>query len=154
MNLYNISDQLIPVEHDFAFEFNRVIAGSCDHIAGSSDVYVWETGVYYMSYNTFHLEPLQTAIFLNNNIIVGSIIGDQLSATVAANTLILEITEEDLITPTELSPTGFAALLNLRNHSSYAPVIHIDGHQGSGSQINQTNINFVLIRISDLPLVS
>jgi hypothetical protein len=109
-------------------------------------------GVYYCGFALFHLEPLQCAIFKNDVVEVGTIIGDQLSATVASNLVLLIITEFDMLEPTPFSPTGFAAKINLRNHSSYAPLIHSDGHQGSGSQIDQSNLNLVLFRICDRPI--
>ena len=87
---------------------------------------------------------------MNNIMVVGSIIGDQLSATVASNTVLLKITQEDLISFTSLSPTGLEALLQIRNHSSFAPVINIDGHSGSGSQVNQSNLNLVIFLIRAL----
>ena len=79
---------------------------------------------------------------------LGSIIGDQLSATVASNTIILRVTDADLTTPTSLSPSGFAASVQIRNHSSYSPAINIDGHAGSGSNLNQTNINLVIFLLN------
>jgi len=153
LNAYNISDQVIAVENNFAFDSIRIVVGSCGMIAGSSNLFLWKAGDYYLSYHVFHLEPLQLGLFMNNNIIPGSIVGDQLSATILSSTLILHVEESDLTEPTSLSPSGFAALIQLRNHSSYSPLISIDGHTGSGSQINQTNINLVVFYLNTQEVV-
>ena len=138
------------MSNNFSFDSIRLIYGSCAFIPGSTDVYIWQAGVYHVAYHIFHLEPLQNAIFMNNVIVTGSIIGDQLSATVASNTVLLTVNDSDLTEPTSLSPTGFAALIQIRNHSSYAPLIHIDGHAGSGSQIGQSNLNLVIFLLRAL----
>ena len=142
-NLFSFSN----IENNFLFDNIRLINGSCGFILGTSDVYIWKAGVYHVSYRIFHLEPLQNAIFMNNVIVTGSIVGDQLSATVLSNTLLLSVSDSDITEPTSLSPSGFGALIQIRNHSSFSPIIHIDGHTGSGSQIGQSNINLVIFHL-------
>jgi len=147
LNIYNHDDQEVAVENNFTFSHERIVEGSCFHYPSTSDVIIWKAGDYYVSYHCFHLEPLQCAIFMNDILVEGSIIGDQLSATVASNTLILRITKDDLIQETTF---GLSAIIQLRNHSSYAPVIHIDGHAGSGSNIDQSNLNLVVFLLIEL----
>ena len=71
MNLYNITDQNIPVESNIKFDNARVIRGSCGFLVNTSEIYVWRPGNYYLGFHMFHLEPLQLAVFLNNIEITG-----------------------------------------------------------------------------------
>jgi hypothetical protein len=44
-----------------------------------------------------------------------------------------------------LSPSGFACKLQLRNHTSYAPVVSLDGTSGSGSAEPDVNCSLTVI---------
>lgn len=122
--------------------------GDCGHIPGSKELEIWRSGTYFVSYNVYHDEPFQCAIFLNNNLVVGSLIGDQNSGTVVLNGILLEILPGDINQPSSLSPSNLSAKITLRNHSSFSPVgVLIDGHEGSGSQTGQTNVNVILYLI-------
>ena len=48
------------------------------------------------------------------------------------------------VTPCDISPTGFAALIQLRNHTSYVPFVTLDGVEGSGSASPQMVANITL----------
>jgi hypothetical protein len=149
MHIYNTGVQLVPVESDFKFDSNNIIIGSCGHIVGSPDIYIWKAGYYHMVYSIFHLEPMQMAIFKNNVKLIGSNTGDQIPSTSAVNSIIFVVTPQDLTEQTPLSPTGLAARINLRNHSSFVPVT-INGHAGIGTQVLQNNIDLTLFLLRHL----
>jgi len=116
-------------------------------------MYVWEAGTYFLTFHIFHLEPAQVAVFKNDNVVTGSVSGDQVAQTNLSYSMLIEIFEADFVSPTELSPFGLAAKLNIRNHTSYAPFVTLDGHLGTGSQVDESNINVVLVLLRPyLPL--
>lgn len=126
---------------------NRVVFGQCGHVPSTPYIEVWQPGYYLITFNVFHTEPFQSGIFLNDNIVPDSIIGDQNSGSVALNSVLIFISNNDILYfPSTLSPSGFSAVLTIINHSSYTPGgITINGHSGSGSQIIQTNVNCELL---------
>ena len=128
---------------------NRVIVGDCGHVLGSADIEVWRAGIYYISYNVYHTEPFQCGMFLNGNLILDSIIGDQNAGNVCLNSLYLEILPADISQTSTISPSGLSAKITLRNYLSFSPIgVLVDGHQGSGSIIVQTNVNVTLFLLS------
>ena len=60
---------------------------------------------------------------------------------------IIEILPSDLL-PNSDSPSGVAAVLEIRNHSSYIPLL-LDGRLGSGTDPTQTNGSFIVIQLCD-----
>ena len=86
---------------------------------------------YVFSEGLKHDEPLQCAIFLNNVVVTGTIVGDQNSSNVALNEILLQVLDSDINQQSSISPTGLSAKITLRNHTSYAPSgVLIDGHEG------------------------
>ncbi len=151
LNAINDIPQVVLAEQDITMNKTRIASGNCGHVPGSAKLEVWEAGVYYVTFNIFHTEPLQTALFVNNVEYPDSIIGDQNAGNVCLNSLYVTILPADISEPSSISPTGFSAQLTLRNHTSFSPIgVSIDGHQGSGAHLIQTNVNCNLFLLASL----
>ena len=48
------------------------------------------------------------------------------------------------------SPTGFAAELKVVNHTSFVPLLTIDGQTGSGSSVPQVVATFQAFKVGNL----
>lgn len=53
-----------------------------------------------------------------------------------------------LVNSTILSPTGSAAIINFRNHTSHSPLVLLNGLAGSGSATPQITATTVIFRLS------
>ena len=149
MSVYNLATQLVVPENNVVFDSNKVIQGSCDHVTGTTDMFFWQPGFYHVFFNLYHIEPCQFTLYINDIIIPGTVIGAPTGASQNSLTIIIEITSADLITTTELSPTGLAALVQVRNHTSF-PLggVVLDGQSGSGLAPNQLNAIFTAFLLS------
>ncbi len=145
--LYNQTPQEIDVGENFSFQHNRNFVGGLAHIEGTPDLYVWQPGDYVIIGTIFHIEVLQIGIFRNGVLLNGSVMGDQLAATNLTFTRIIRIRPSDMITPTDLSPTGLACLIQVRNHISYT-TIRQDGAASTGLAPLQNNIDVVMFLLN------
>jgi hypothetical protein len=75
----------------------------------------------------------------------GTTFSSPTGATQSALTLIFYIDASDMISATPLSPSGFACKLQLTNHTSYAPIITLNGVSGAGSAEPDIVANLSLI---------
>ena len=85
---------------------------------------------------------------MNGSPVPGTIVGSPTGAAQNSSSVIVFISPADILAyPTSLSPTGTAAALEFVNHTSFAPVITLNGQSGSGSatpQIVATSVIFQL----------
>jgi len=137
----------VNVGDAFGFDSNRDVVGAIGHVPGSTDICIWEAGDYYLTGNCFHLEPIQLSIFRNGVPLEGAIFGDQLAATDLAYCRLFRIRPSNLIEPCALSPTGFAAIITIRNWQSFTP-INQNGHVGTGQLTDLINMNLIIIQIN------
>jgi len=138
--------QEITTEASVVFESYNAVVGDCGFDVGTPDVYVWRAGYYYTSMEVHHQEPCQFTLIKNNVFQVqGSTFSSPTGATQSALTLIIYIADSDMISATPLSPSGLACKLQLTNHTSYAPLIHLDGTSGAGSAEPDIIANLTLI---------
>jgi hypothetical protein len=143
----------MAVEDNVIFtEANPIVYGGCG-IDASYNIWVWQAGYYKYYFNVCHNEACQFSLFLNNTLVPGSIAG---SPTGASQNSAMGIFAVDVsavaLTPCDISPTGFAALVQLRNHSSYIPFVTLDGVAGSGSATPQMVATITLDLLKTLPL--
>jgi hypothetical protein len=142
------SDQTLLPEDNVVFDNASVIQGDCYLDAPSGDVLIWAPGYYNMYFNIYHQEACQFSTFLNNNLIPGTIVGSPTGSAQNSSSAIFYISPTDILyLTTPFSPIGTAAVVNFRNHTSFAPVIHLNGQSGSGSaspQIVATSVIFKL----------
>ena len=106
---------------------------------------MWQSGYYYVTVSLHHKEPCQFSIIKNDIVVVpGGIFSSPTGSTQSVCSLIMYVDASDLISPTALSPSGFACKVQLRNHTSYAPVISLDGTSGAGSAEPDINCSISL----------
>jgi hypothetical protein len=149
IHVVRLTDQTLVSEDNVIFDSIAVKYGDCDISVPSADLLFWTPGYYSIYFNIHHHEPCQFAIFLNENVTLNSVVGSPTGSSQNSSSIILHITAADvLVIPTSLSPTGFAASVNFRNHTSYAPTITLDGQSGSGSASPQPVATVVIIRIA------
>jgi hypothetical protein len=55
------------------------------------------------------------------------------------------IDASEFTSPTALSPSGFACKVQLRNHTSYVPIVSLDGTSGAGSALPDMTTSLTLI---------
>jgi hypothetical protein len=84
---------------------------------------------------------------MKNDIVVvpGGIFSSPTGATQSICNLIMYIDISELISPTPLSPSGFACKVQLKNHTSYVPVVSLDGTSGAGGAEPDVNSSLTLI---------
>jgi len=145
--------QVLAVEDNVIFdEPNPIVYGGCG-IDASYNIWFWQAGYYKLYFNLCHREACQFSLFLNNSLVSGTITGSPTgSSQNSAMCIFIVDLSAVALTPCDISPTGFAALVQLRNHSSYVPFVTLDGVEGSGSATPQMVANITLDLIKTLPL--
>jgi hypothetical protein len=147
--IYNDIEQEVAIESPVLFNKNGIIRGPIAHIAGSGDFLLGTVGYFEIQAKIYHEYSVQLALFINGVLYPGSVVGEAGTTSNIILQNIIEIEAADLL-PNPDSPTGVAAVLQIRNHSSYVPVL-LDGRLGSGSNLTQTNASFIVIQLCDDP---
>ena len=149
LHLDRQSDQTLLAEDNVIFDTVALKYGDCDTFINSSDLLFWTSGYYHVYFNIYHQEPCQFTIFLNNLEYPGTIVGSPTGSSQNSSSAIIYLSPSDvLVTPTILSPTGFAANIQFRNHTSFAPVIKLNGQSGSGSAQPQIVATVTIFRLA------
>jgi len=153
INTYSTSTQVLATEDPVVFDSNNALFGSVSHTPGESLIYLWSPGFYHIYYNLYHIEPCQFTLFLNNNVVPGSIVGSPTGASQNSSVVIIEILQSDLIVPFIGAPGGFAATFQLRNHTSFSPTVILDGATGSGSASPQIRATITISQLTTTIIV-
>jgi hypothetical protein len=142
---------MAPEDNVIWDDSSPLTVGSCGIILNTANVEIWKAGYYKVYFNLYHNEPCQFAFFLNNVLVPGTITGSPTGSAQNTNAFIMIIQQADVqINPSTLSPSGFSAFLTLRNHTSYVPLLTLDGQAGSGSaqpQIVTSLVMYLLLEI-------
>jgi hypothetical protein len=88
---------------------------------------------------------------MNGIPIPNTTIGSPTGSAQNTSTYIFKILASDFITATNLAPSGFAAKIEIVNHTSFVPIVLLNGITGSGSvfpQITATVTAFLLLDLS------
>jgi hypothetical protein len=150
VHLARYSQQSLAPEDNVIFEEANNIVGKAHIVLNSEDLYLWETGYYYMYFNIYHLEACQFALFKNAIKVMASTIGSPTGSSQNSTMIIMRIDEADLIHEVPDHPGVFGAIINLRNHTSYVPFVTLAGPSGSGSAINQISATLSAILVDYL----
>ena len=144
--------QVLAVEDDVIFnEANPITYGSCG-VDASFNLCFWQAGYYKLYFNLCHNEACQFALFINDTMVPGTITGSPTGASQnSAMTIFIIDASAVAFSPCTISPTGFAAHIKLRNHTSYIPFVTLDGVAGSGSATPQMVANITLELLKTLP---
>jgi hypothetical protein len=154
-HLYSIAPQEVATEEAVRYSFASALVGDIAFLNDDNAVYVWRAGYYLLNSSIHHQEPCQFSIVKNDvGIVPGGIFSSPTGATQSSLTMIVYIDPADLSTPTPLSPFGVACKIQVKNHTSYAPVIHLDGSSGAGSAEpdSTTMLTLVLLKEVVIPL--
>jgi hypothetical protein len=146
--IYNDVPQAVDLEDSVTFNKNGVLVGTLAHVPGSADILLCSAGYYEVVGKLFHEYAIQTGLFLNGVLLVGSVMGEPATTAMAIVQYILPVHLADLLPNTD-SPTGVAAVLQIRNHSSYITPIILNGREGSGSDLTQVNASMMIIQLCD-----
>ena len=149
LHSYNDISQDVNLEQPVLFNKNDIIVGNINHIVGTGDFLLETVGYYELIIKVYHEYSAQVALFLNGNLIPGSVVGEPAAVTELIINTIIAIRAIDLL-PNLNSITGVASVLQILNHSSYITPITLDGRTGSGSDITQTNASIVIIQLSNI----
>jgi hypothetical protein len=141
--------QSLNQEDSVSFDQDTIQYGSIAHQANSPNIFIWSSGYYHVYFNVYHLEACQFTSFMNGVPVVGTTTGSPSGSSQNSTTYILYVSPSDVLgTPTLLSPTGFAAKLNLVNHTSFVPVVHLDLAAGSGSASPQITATITIFKLT------
>jgi len=151
--LNRFENQTLAQEDAIIFDDGTPVAyGKCGFVNNTTALYVWGSGYYNASFTIYHNEPCQFSIFLNGNVVPGTITGSATGSSVCTISHIVVLSEADIaVSPTGLSPSGFAAKIELVNHTSYVPLVTIDGTTGAGSAVPQSVAALSMFKLADLP---
>jgi hypothetical protein len=125
---------LVGIDVPVTLDYSSAIVGNCGFVNFSTDLFVWQAGYYFASVTLHHKEPCQFSIMKNDIVVVpGGIFSSPTGSTQSICSLIMYIDESEFISTTSLSPSGLACKIQLRNHTSYVPIVSLDGTSGAGS---------------------
>jgi hypothetical protein len=148
LRIYNDVPQSIELNDPILFNKNDIVVGPIAHVLGSGDVLLGSVGYYQVIGKIYHLYSIQVGLFLNGVLLVGSVVGQPATTSTAQLHDIVRVGPADLL-PNPDSPTGVAAVLQIRNHISYVTPILLDGREGAGSDTTQANASFMIMQICD-----
>jgi hypothetical protein len=148
MRAYNDVSQLVDLEQPVLFNKNEDIVGTLAHVPGTGDFLLCSVGYYQLIGKIFHEFAIQIGLFINGVLHPGSVVGQPATTSMCMIHEIIRVSEADLL-PNVNSPTGFAAVLQIRNHSSYITPLQMDGRAGSGTDITQVNASVLILQICD-----
>jgi hypothetical protein len=96
-----------------------------------------------------HQEPCQFSVFKNDALLPGTTVGSPTGSSQNSGTSIFYISPADIaVSPTGLSPSGFAAKLQVVNHTSFVPLVTLNGLAGSGSVSPQMVASITLFKLA------
>jgi hypothetical protein len=106
--IYNLSDQVVPLETDVTFSNNGISTAGITHGLGGAEIFFVDAGVYKVTFSVSGTEPNQFALFLNGVPVAGSDYGSGAGTQQNNGQVIVAIGASDVLT--------------LRNHTSAAAV--------------------------------
>jgi hypothetical protein len=148
MTIYSSTEQQLYYNYPVIFENNDIIEGDCSYDSLTGKIWIWQPGYYYVYSSIYHLEACQFGLIKNGGIVKSSVVGSLTGSSQNTNTFLLEISEQDMISPFSKN-TPFqnsACLLRLINysHKNYVTLI---GSNSSGNIIPQISASMTFMRI-------
>jgi hypothetical protein len=119
------TEQLIAKETAIQWTSNSITVGDIANITNTSEIFIWKPGLYLVYYNVCSQEACKFSLLKNGNIVSGSNIN--YIAGFAQNSVLLSmsVNESDLSFPTSVSPLGFAAKIEVVNHTPTIPNVRL-----------------------------
>jgi len=147
INVYSTSEQKINTHKYILFEQINSIFGDCFLSPNTSEIFIWKSGFYSVYTSIFILEACQFSLIKNSNFITPvSTVGSMFSSTQNVNYFIIELKDEDMITPFSQSSSGFACKLQVINNTktSYMSYVSLHGSHSSGNQLPQITASITI----------
>ena len=138
----------VNTNEPIAYNNIDIIVGSINCIPNTGKILLETEGYYLILAKIFHVYAVQCALFLNGVVLTGSTVGEAATTSILTIHEILSVKPEDLLPNPDAIHTGVAAVLELRNHTSFIP-LQLDGREGSGSEIDQINASMTIVQICD-----
>lgn len=148
MRAYNDVPESVDLEQPITFNKNDVVRGNIRLAPGTGHLLLCTPGYYMVIAKVYHLYSIQLGCYLNGVLLPGSVVGEPATTAVVLIHDIVAVSAADLL-PNVNSPTGVAAVYEIRNHSSYITPVLLDGRFGSGSDPTQINASLVAVQICD-----
>jgi hypothetical protein len=142
------------VEEAIIYDLASALVGEVAFIPGTTELFLWRPGFYLVKTGVHHTEPCQFSIMKNDIFVVpGGIFASPTGATQSTTCTIVELTNADMMTETALSPSGFACKLQVKNHTSYVPLVTMDGTSGAGSAQPDTSAYLTVVLLYPSPVL-
>jgi len=144
INAYSISEQKIAENGCILFDNTNSLHGNCSHFPGASEIYIWKPGFYSVYISIFLANSCQFSL-LKNSLYTSpaSVVGSFHSSSQNTNFFIIQLKDDDMIIPTELSSTGYACKLQLVNNTINNPYVSI-GSYNYGNKIPQISASITI----------
>ena len=150
IHIFSSTPQLIGVDEPVNFDSTPVLFGSFAFTNGTSEIWAWQPGYYYVCLTIQHKEAFQFCVMKNDTIVVpGSIFSSPSGSVQNVCSFIMHIDPSEVVLPAPQSPSGVACKVQLRNHTSYFPTIFLDS-TSNGSALPNINCNISLILLTSV----
>ena len=145
INIVSITSQTLSLDQPVAFDNTVYSAGSCGHLPGDTDIWIWQSGYYYVYINIHHLETCQFTLVINDdNVTIGNVFSS-VNGSQNSHSAIIMIPPSQISLPTPVSPTGLGARLRVINHSSVVNIIST-ASAGNASPDTSAIIDIILLQ--------
>lgn len=145
INTYSTSSQQVLKNYPVIFDTNSSISGICYHSPGTPQIYLYQTGFYYVYINLYHIEGSQFSLFKNSiHIVPQSTIGSVSGSSQNSTCFILEITQDDLTLQISNTSDVLSCQIELINITQYTPSITLYDASSLGYDIPQINASITL----------
>jgi hypothetical protein len=147
INAYSTSEQKIEKDGYIIFDYTNSIYGNSLHIPKTSEIYIWKPGYYSVYTSIYHMESCQFSLLKNSQFIAPvSTVGSFFGSSQNTNYFIIQLTNQDMITPLSSSNTGYACKLQLINNTntSYIPYVTLIGSYSAGNLLPQITASITI----------
>jgi len=150
LTAYSVTEQKVNTGSAVSFDTHDVACGSCGHLPNATEIWVWKAGYYQIYTNIYHLEACQFSLVKNDtDICLSHTIGSLAGSSQNSSSCVLKIASSDIMTATDVSPTGMACKLQLINNTVYPNQVTLIGSTSAGNVKPQITSLFSLLLIQE-----
>jgi len=149
LNIYTTMEQQVPVNIPIIFDSINAMAGDCNFIPNTADIWVYCPGFYQITTNIYHLEACQFSLYKNDTIVDGTTVGSLSGSSQNNNICIIQIVDEDIIQRNDVSTNIYTSgcKLQLVNNTEYLPYITLIGSSSMGNSKSQITASIVITKL-------
>jgi hypothetical protein len=119
------TEQILAKKTAIQWTSNPIKVGDIANITNTSEIFIWKSGFYIVCYNVCSLQSYKFSLFKNGDIVSGSTINYIAGFTQNSARVVMFVNKSDMSYPTSVSPTGFAAKIEVVNHTPTIPHVRI-----------------------------